>query len=279
LTKGVIRIEQLSPVRTAAATEKALANLSSFPYFVHKWTKQIRHYTLGDLTLPEALFVRGIWPSWNSPVVSVGGTRTPTVETFCLVSAVIRELARKGVLIISGGVPGVDLAAHIAAADEEMGATMAVLANPVDRGLGGHEWFSVSMENQLLKRGALVSEYSRFSPIESDEFSERLLARDRIISGLCDIFLVFECNEDSATVDTARRALAQGKRIICIDSVRKSARRGVNQLVAEFDLPVLDERKLEPSNIADQIVGELGKLLSYLRTAEHSLTDPVRGAI
>lgn len=250
--------ERLQTVRTAIAASTNIARLTGeYPYFVHKWTKQKRIYTSTDLYVPECVFVRGNWPSWNSPVAGVGGTRSPTVETFCLVANVTRELAGLGIIVISGGVPGVDLAAHLATGDEPGGATVAVLANPVGMGLRGHEWFSAAVETQILKSGAFASEYAQPCEVGSDVFCERLLARGRIISGLCDIFLVFECSEDSATIDTARRALAQGKSVMCINSVRRSERKGVSQLADEFSLPVLDERKLSPRAIAKKILETL----------------------
>jgi predicted Rossmann fold nucleotide-binding protein DprA/Smf involved in DNA uptake len=252
-----VRVIDLSAVRTAAATDKAVSQLSDYPYFVHKWTKQKRRYTPADLSLPTSLFVRGRVPRWGFPVVGVGGTRSPMVETFCLVSNVARALAKAGATIISGGVPGVDLAAHLAASDQESGVTIAVLANPVDMGMRGLEWHSSTVATQIVKRGAFLSEYSRACEVGGDEFCERLLARDRIISGLSDVFLAFECNDDSATIDTARRALAQGKQVRCVSAVRRSIRQGIDQLVSEFGVPVFDERANTPQEIAVAILESL----------------------
>lgn len=236
---------KLASARTATETASRIGSLTHpYPYYIHKWTRQRRAYTQSDLSLPERLFVRGNWPRWNRPVIAIGGTRSPTVDTFCLVSDVVAELARQGALIVSGGVPGVDIAGHIAAADQPGGATVAVLANPVDLGLRGHEWSSAFVEAQILKRGAFVSEYNERCEVGGELYCERLLARDRIISGLCDVFLAFECREDSATVDTAHRAMVQGKQVICIASMSKSSRRGLNQLASDFGLPILEERKL-----------------------------------
>lgn len=252
-----VRVIDLSAVRTAAATEKTVSQLGDYPYFVHKWTKQKRRYTPADLSLPSSLFVHGKLPGWGFPVIGVGGTRSPMVETFCLVSNVVRALAKSGATIISGGVPGVDLAAHLAASDQENGVTIAVLANPVDIGMRGLEWYSSTVTAQIVKRGAFLSEYSRACEVGGDEFCERLLARDRIISGLSDVFLAFECNDDSATIDTARRALAQGKQIRCVSAVRKSVRQGIDQLASEFGAPVFDERTNTPQEIAEAILDSL----------------------
>jgi predicted Rossmann fold nucleotide-binding protein DprA/Smf involved in DNA uptake len=251
MTRPASQVLNLDTVRPAVATADTVTHLSEYPYFVHKWTRQKRRYAPADVSLPEQLFILGRTPRWSFPVIGVGGTRSPTVETFCLVSAVVRELVRSGATIVSGGVPGVDLAAHLAAADEDDGVTVAVLPNPVNLGMRGLEWRSSAVATQIVRRGAFVSEYARACDVGSDEFCERLLARDRIISGLCDLFLAFECNEDSGTVDTARRAVVQGKAVRCVNSVRRSPRQGVEQLVAEFGFPVFDERNFSPREIAE----------------------------
>jgi predicted Rossmann fold nucleotide-binding protein DprA/Smf involved in DNA uptake len=124
MNAGKAMLRSLSGVRTAAATSASLrAHPNKYPSFVHKWTKEHRHYTPDDLRLPTEVFVSGIWPDWDRPFVGVGGSRTPTVETFCLVANVVRALSSDGATIISGGVPGVDLAAHLAALDGPYGRT------------------------------------------------------------------------------------------------------------------------------------------------------------
>jgi predicted Rossmann fold nucleotide-binding protein DprA/Smf involved in DNA uptake len=251
------RTLDLAGVRTAVSTAETIAPISEYPYFVHKWTRQKRRYASTDVSLPDTLYISGATPRWDFPVIGVGGTRSPTVETFCLVSHIVRDLARAGATIVSGGVPGVDLAAHLAAADEQGGITVAVLPNPVQLGLRGLEWHSNTVSSQIVKNGAFVSEYARPCDVGGDEYCERLLARDRIISGLCDLFLAFECNEDSGTVDTARRALVQGKRVYCVNSVRRSPRQGIDQLVEEFALPVFDERSCSPREIAAATLASL----------------------
>jgi DNA processing protein len=252
------RTVRLAGVRTVMSTARTLAKLENdYPFFIHKWTRQRRRYTFDDLSLPKTVFVYGKWPDWDSPVVGIGGTRSPTVETFCLVTNIVRELAKSGVVIVSGGVPGVDLAAHMAAMDQRGCVTLAVLANPAHMGFRGHEWFNDALDDRLPLSGAFVSEYSRVCDVGSPEYRERLLARDRVISGLCDMFIAFECNEDSATVDTARRAFVQGKQIMCVDSVRRSARRGVAQLASELAIAVFDEGQQAPKAIAGRIMDAL----------------------
>lgn len=155
---------------------------------------------------------------------------------------------------MSGGVPGVDLAAHLAAVEVPGGATFAVLANPVDMGFGGHEWHNNLIERQILKRGGFISEYSTHCAFGMEEFQERLLARDRLISGLSDLFIAFECNVDSATTDTARRALVQGKKVVCIDTAKRTPRRGIAKMENDFNLLVLRENEMSDVQIVAKIL-------------------------
>lgn len=239
------------------AANRHVDTLAVYPSFAHKWSKQRRAYTKPELRIPETLLLHGQRPNWDKPTIGVGGTRSPTVETFIFASNVCRMLAQRGAIIVSGGVPGVDLAAHLSAVDANDGSTLAVLANPPWEGLGGHEWANRLLEEAILKTGAFVSEYDTHAEVASDEFLERLLQRDRIITGLADVFVAFECNTDSATVDSAYRALAQGKKVIAIEPVTKTYRRGVQQLAATCPpgtLTLLTQETSSPQNISDRIM-------------------------
>jgi predicted Rossmann fold nucleotide-binding protein DprA/Smf involved in DNA uptake len=147
----------------------------------------------------------------------------------------------------------VDAAAHLASLDVKDSSTYAVMANPARMGLAGHEWHSAFVSRAIRERGGFLSEYAAECELWSEEHRERVLARDRIISGLCDLMVVFECNSDSATVDTAHRALLQGKKVICVEAMQASERRGTEQLRAEFGLEVLREAKTPPAHMAARI--------------------------
>jgi predicted Rossmann fold nucleotide-binding protein DprA/Smf involved in DNA uptake len=241
-------------IRTAMMASRYLDNQPRpFPYFLHKWTQLPKQYSVKDLYLPEVLYFKGKLPNWNSFGVGVCGTRSPSAEAFRLASMIATEVAKMDTIILSGGVPGIDLAAHMATIDVASGRTIAVLANTPNNGLRGHEWNNSIVEREMLKHGGFMSEYSSDCEIWGTEFKERLLDRDRIISGLCDLLLVFECNRNSATVDTVERAILQGKRVICIDATRKTSRRGIDQLVNEFKVPVLREEENSIESIVRRI--------------------------
>lgn len=250
--KRETEIRHLDTERAAIATAGAIGKLSDLPWYVHKWNRDRRQYGRNDLLLPASVEICGKWPD-REFAIAIGGTRSPTVQAFCAAAELTRQLVKSGALIISGGVPGIDLAAHLAAAEIPGGATLAVLANPAKEGLKGHEWYSEALENLILREGAFVSEYKDHCPVASSEFQTRLLERDRIISGLCDVFIALECNVDSATVDTARRALAQGKRVFGIEAGGISPRNGVYQLSNELSIPLLDLRKSNTETAASII--------------------------
>lgn len=256
--RSPVRVLSTNNIRTANETTRELNKLNGhFPNFVHKWTKQKRSYSSEDLYLPDYLHFKGQPPNFLNPVAAVGGTRSPTVDTFCLVSRIVHRLCNNEIAVVSGGVPGVDLAAHLAAIDVVGGSTFAVLANPVESGLRGHEWSNSLVEHQFLERGGFISEYSTHCLFASEDFRERLLARDRIISGLSDLFIVFECNVDSATIDTARRAIVQGKKVICIDTANQTPRRGIAQMESDLGVEVLREAEASDEHIVEIIMSYL----------------------
>ena len=121
-------------------------------------------------------------------------------------------MVQKGGVVISGGAVGIDTAAHMGALDKK-GFTVAVLGKAVDGGLDhDHEAPRRFLEKGILKRGGLVSEY----PDDSKSLGDRVLSRDRIITGLADAFVAVECKHDSATVDTAKRAFIQGRAVFAV---------------------------------------------------------------
>jgi len=243
----------VSDIRTAVNTSNHIKHCDQdFPEFVHKWSGRTRRYNINDISLPPSLYVRGKEIDFSLPVIAVGGTRSPTVETFCLVSDLITSLSSYGIAVISGGVPGVDLAAHMASIDNDL-CSYAILANPVENGLSGHEWSNSIVDRNLTLHGGYISEYATLAPLFSDQHKERLLDRGRIISGLCDVFLVFECNVNSATVDSANRAYLQGKKVICVDSSKKSLRNGISQIHRSHISPVYSAESMTVQDISAEI--------------------------
>jgi DNA processing protein len=172
-------------------------------------------YTSYHVEPPEHLFLLGRGIEILNAMVSIsfGGTVSPTADGFQLSELLAQQaVLQHGATVIGGGVIGVDMAAHLGALDAK-GSTVAVLANPVTLGLHPYKPKRTFLEEGIIQGGLLASEYD--SP--SDDRKERLLQRDRVITALSDFFIAVECSKDSATVDAAKRAWIQGKKVVVID--------------------------------------------------------------
>ncbi len=68
----------------------------------------------------------------------------------------------------------------------------------------------------LSKGGLMFSEHDGFTT-DFDSYTKRLLARDRLVTGASDIVIVVEGIERSGTIDTAKKGIIQGKKVVVID--------------------------------------------------------------
>ena len=183
---------------------------------------------------PSQLFVKGndVNVLLDRPCVTVVGSRKVSSYGKAVTAALAGDLARAGVLIISGLALGVDSIAHTAALDAG-GLTLAVLPSPVEQ-------IYPASHVQLAKRiisqgGALVSEYPAGAPVYRLNFVER----NRIASGLCDALLITEAAEKSGTLHTANFALEQGKVVLAVPGNITSLNSvGTNNLIKTGATPV-----------------------------------------
>lgn len=182
--------------------------------------------------VPRKLHYIGYLPQHRLPTVAIVGTRKPTRYGIEVTHMLATDLAKKGVVIISGMALGIDAIAHKAAI-EAGGTTIAVQANGLsrlypatNRQLG---------EDIVRKGGAIISEYDPDTSARKHQFHER----NRIVSGLADAVLITEASARSGTLNTARHALEQGKDIFVIPgNITSSQSAGCNQLLRQGATPV-----------------------------------------
>jgi len=197
---------------------------------VKKLTLQANGYPdrLRDIpTPPKDLFYIGADPSdWLArPKVAVVGSRGVTPYGKQITTALSRELAKRGVVIISGLALGVDGIAHAACLDAG-GTTVAVLANGLDS-------VYPASHTQLAKRileqgGTILSEYPEGTP----GYPSNFVARNRIVAGLADALLITEAAEKSGTLHTARFALEQGREVLAVPgNITSLKSTGTNNLI------------------------------------------------
>lgn len=158
---------------------------------------------------PVILFVRGPIKKGDENAVAIVGTRAASDEGTKLAATLARELALRGLCVVSGLALGIDTAAHSGALDAEDGRTIAVLGSGI-RVIHPRE--NAELAERIVSRGALVSELMPNTPPRGPQ----LMARDRLISGLSRAVIVVEASQKSGSLDTAERARKQGRLVYAV---------------------------------------------------------------
>lgn len=158
---------------------------------------------------PYVLFYRGRLPSPDALCLGVVGSRKATDYGLRVAGDLSRELAKSGLVIVSGLAWGIDEAAHKATLDAG-GVTIAVLAS----GLDGQD----AVRKDTLARaivdagGCVLSEFPPTMPPLTHHFP----IRNRIISGISKATLVVEAAEKSGSLITARAALEENREVFAV---------------------------------------------------------------
>jgi DNA processing protein len=172
-----------------------------------------KHNYLRTLTnidkMPKYVYFTGTLPPDRILSVAIVGTRKPTAYGKEVANTLSYDLAKKGVVIISGLALGIDAIAHRAAIKAN-GTTIAVLANSVDQ---IYPRTNKDLADKIITSGgAILSEYE--PPTDARDF--QFLARNRIVSGLADAVIVIEAAARSGTLATVTYALEQGREVFVV---------------------------------------------------------------
>lgn len=144
------------------------------------------------------------------------------------------ELARRGVVVVSGLAYGIDSIAHRAALDAS-GKTVAVLGTPIDEIYPRtHEGLAREI---IEKDGAVMSEYAPGATVHP---KTSFLERNRLIAGLADVVIIVEAAARSGTLNTAMHALDQGKDVFAVPgNITSPLSEGCNRLIRHGAIPCL----------------------------------------
>lgn len=166
------------------------------------------------------------------PQIAIVGSRKVTAYGRSVTAQLAGELARAGVVIVSGLALGIDGIAHRAALDAG-GLTTAILAGGLDKIYPGAH---VRLAEQIVRQGgALLSEYPEGTPSLKYNFIER----NRLVSGLSGAVLITEAAQKSGTLHTATFALEQGKDVLAVPgNITSLQSAGTNRLIKSGAMPV-----------------------------------------
>jgi len=158
---------------------------------------------------PALLWVRGDVTLLAQSAIAVVGTRHPTPYGSGMAEMLSRDLAARGMVILSGMARGVDTAAHKGAIAAK-GKTVAVWGTGIDV---IYPKENKSLAEQILSSGgAIVSEL----PTGTFPAPQNFPKRNRILSGMSVAVLVVEAGEHSGTRVTARCALEQNRDVFAV---------------------------------------------------------------
>jgi DNA processing protein len=172
-------------------------------------------YCLGDLAAAFA-----------QPAIAIVGSRRCSTYGRNVAEKLSRELAERGVTIVSGLARGIDSAAHRGAI-EGRGLTVAVMGTGLD---GVYPKENRRLAARIVEQGALVTEF----PLSTPPVSQNFPFRNRVISGLAFGVMVVEGAERSGSLITARLAYEQGRDVFAVPGNITSAKSfGPNYLIKD----------------------------------------------
>jgi DNA processing protein len=159
---------------------------------------------------PITLYVKGAWAEClEKPCVAIVGSRRCSTYGQNAAGMLARDLAGRGVTIVSGLARGIDAAAHRGAL-EAGGRTVGVMGTGIDQ-IYPRDHRKLAAEI-LENGGALISEFPLATPPAPQNFPYR----NRVISGLSLGVIIVEAAENSGSLITARMAMEQNREVFAV---------------------------------------------------------------
>jgi len=176
---------------------------------------------------PPLLYVRGNVELLARHSISIVGARRPTPYGNQMAERLGRDLAERGVVVISGLARGIDSSAHKGALSSTLGATIGVLGCGID--------VVYPKENKKLfvdmeQRGAIITEF----PMGTFPAPQNFPIRNRIIAGMGLGVVVVEGAQYSGSLITARLAMEFGREVYGVPgNATQPSSFGPNQLIKQ----------------------------------------------
>jgi len=207
--------------------------------------------------------------SLQRPAVAIVGTRRITSYGKLVTTKIATELTQRAIPIVSGGMYGVDQAAHravLATISQEKEPVLAPGTAGTDQlapalAVIGHGFHFLPARDRpffselLAKRGVILSEYPPDCPAQKWQFVER----NRIVAGLAQVVVVTEAASKSGSLHTAQFALDAGRTVAAVpgpitspysEGTQWLINQGASFVASAQDIVLLDE-KLQKSQFVE----------------------------
>ncbi|MGH9907211.1 MAG: DNA-processing protein DprA [Pyrinomonadaceae bacterium] len=201
---------------------------------------------------PITLYVKGAWENClEQPCVAIVGSRRCSTYGQNASLMLARDLAQRGVTIVSGFARGIDAAAHRGAL-EGGGRTIAVLGTGVDQ---VYPRDHRKLADEILERGgAVITQF----PLGTPPVSENFPYRNRIISGLSLGVVVIEAAENSGSLITARLAIEQNREVFAVPgNITSRNSFGTNYLIKGAGAKLVQQWQDIAAELPPQIAAKL----------------------
>lgn len=206
---------------------------------------------------PHIIYVKGAdsYFDWNNfPMLAIVGSRKFTQYGKQVAENIARDLARTGIIIVSGMAIGIDAFAHRGALDAG-GKTIAVLGSGLEDNMIGPK-VNYNLSREIMENGALISDY----PLGTSATEGTFPARNRLMAGMTLGTLVIEAAENSGSLITAGLALEFNREVFAVPGpIFSPQSEGTNKLIqagaklAASAKDILEELKIEERKTAEEV--------------------------
>jgi DNA processing protein len=175
---------------------------------------------------PPFLFIKGEIEERDRNAIAIVGSRAASPYGKKIAEKIGRELAKRGITIISGLAWGIDSIGHLAALKENS-RTIAVFGSGLDVIYPSE---NRKLAEKIIRNGAILSEFFMGTKPERPNFPRR----NRLISGLSLGVVVIEAGPKSGALLTAQHALEQNREVFAVPgNIGAKTSEGTNKLIKE----------------------------------------------
>jgi DNA processing protein len=199
--QDAIRVTTLEQLSNSAA--RPLKGADQFELFGQNG-QSTQLFCAGDLTLA------------SSRCVAIVGTREPGRMGAARARRLARELARAGVVAVSGLARGIDTEA-LTSAMRAGGHVIAVIGTPLDK---AYPIENKRLQEQIYREHLLVSQFPRGQRV----FQSNFPVRNRLMAAMTDATVIVEASDSSGTLHQATECVRLGRWLFLAESIVKSPR-------------------------------------------------------